>query len=227
MAAPIAPKLRPSASEENYLKEIFKYSESGSAVSTSKLSKALRTTPASVTDMIKKMSEKGLLDYKPYHGVKLTQRGFGLAVEVIRKRRLWEVFLVAHLAFKWDEVHEVAEQLEHVHSETLISRLDHYLDHPRIDPHGDPIPDADGNFLPRNTQQLTEVRDMGKVEIAGVAMHTPEFLRYLDRLGLGIGTLIEIMEHIPFDNSMLVTTNGREIILNESVANHLLVVAVE
>ncbi|MFW5659731.1 MAG: metal-dependent transcriptional regulator [Bacteroidota bacterium] len=218
-------RLRPSPAEENYLKEIFKYSESGTSVSTSKLSKALKTTPASVTDMIKKMSEKGLLDYRPYHGVKLTNAGQQLAVDVIRKRRLWETFLVQHLNFKWDQVHEIAEQLEHVHSEELISRLDTYLEHPRIDPHGDPIPDAEGNFLPRNTKKLTELDAPERVEIAGVAMHTPEFLRYLDRLGLAIGTQLEVAEHIPFDNSILVRTSGREIILNESVANHLLVVA--
>jgi DtxR family Mn-dependent transcriptional regulator len=220
--------LRPSTAEENYLKAVFKLQESQEAVSTNQLARELQTTPASVTDMIKRLAEKDLLVYKPYYGVSLTERGRWLALSVIRNRRLWEVFLVEHLKFTWDAVHEVAEQLEHVYSDLLTERLDAFLGYPRFDPHGDPIPDAEGNFLPRDTRKLSEVAPSDKpVYVAGVVQHDPEFLRYLDRLGLTLGARLLVTDRISFDNSCVLLCGGREIIINSSVAERLLVVLAE
>lgn len=215
--------LRLTPAEENYLKAVFKCQEAGETATTSRLAARLHTTPASVTDMVKKLSEKALLDYKPYKGVALTEPGQRAALKVIRKRRLWEVFLVEHLEFTWDAVHEIAEQLEHIESAELTQRLDRHLGYPRFDPHGDPIPDEAGNFLPRATRKLVSISVGQRVRVAAVALHTPEFLRYLDRLGLTIGTELTVDEHLDFDNSRLVTANDREILLNQRVAEQLLV----
>jgi DtxR family Mn-dependent transcriptional regulator len=215
--------MQTTVTEENYLKAIYKYMQRDGAVSTTLLSQELATSPASVTDMAKKMSEKGLVVHQPYRGVTLTDEGERLALKVIRKHRLWEVFLVEKLEFSWDEVHETAEELEHIHSPELIEKLDQFLNFPRFDPHGDPIPDEHGTIHERNTVPLLEVAPGQEVSIAAVLMDSPEFLRYLDRLHFTIGTRLEVLEHIPFDDSRLLRSNGRELIINRAVAENILV----
>jgi len=208
--------------EENYLKAIHKY-EQGETVSTSNVAAELDTSPASVTDMLKKMSERELVHYQPYRGVSLTESGRQHALQVIRKQRLWETFLVEKLGFTWDEVHETAEQLEHIQSPLLVDKLDAFLNWPRFDPHGDPIPDANGKIHERDTLRLSEVAEGTTVRIAAVLLHTPDFLRYLDRLHFNIGTELDVLEHIPFDESRLLKTGGKELIVGCNVAENLLV----
>ncbi len=220
-----------SVTEENYLKAVFLHVDSqqeNSLVNTNKLSQVLNTTAGSVTDMLKKLSEKELIHYVPYKGVNLTHKGKKIAIFTIRKQRLWEYFLVTHLKFSWDKVHEIAEQLEHIDSEELIEKLDEYLGHPEYDPHGDPIPNEKGEFPQRQTLLLSDVIIHQKVIIAGVLTHNPDFLQFLDRLGLHIGTEIEIMEKIPFDDSMLIhLKQNKEAIINRSVTNNILVYSPE
>lgn len=212
--------------EENYLKAVFLHvdpQQENSLVNTNTLSQTLNTTAGSVTDMLKKLSDKELIHYIPYKGVNLTEKGKKIAIFTIRKQRLWEYFLVTHLKFSWDKVHEIAEQLEHIDSEELIEKLDEYLGYPEYDPHGDPIPNAKGEFPQRKTCLLSEIIPNQKVIIAGVLTHNPEFLQFLDRLGLHISSEIEIVEKIPFDDSLLINLKNKEIIINRSVTNNILV----
>jgi DtxR family transcriptional regulator, Mn-dependent transcriptional regulator len=212
-----------SATEENYLKAIHKFSIEGSLVATNTLSKYLQTTPASVTDMIKRLSEKELVEYQPYHGVRLLENGKRIALKIIRKHRLWEVFLVNVLHFSWDEVHDTAEQLEHVNSTQLVDKLDEFLGFPKFDPHGDPIPNKEGQFADRKTRKLSACDRNESVVVAGVTEDTSIFLQYLDRIGLSIGSRIEIIEVIPFDNSIILGLAGREVVLSGEFAKQILV----
>lgn len=220
-----------SVTEENYLKAVFLHlysQQENHLVNTNTLSQTLNTTAGSVTDMLKKLNEKELIHYVPYKGVNLTEKGKKIAIFTIRKHRLWEYFLVTHLKFSWDRVHEIAEQLEHIDSEELIEKLDEYLGYPEYDPHGDPIPNSKGEFPQRKTIVLSEVNIHHKVVIAGVLSHNPDFLKFLDRLGLQIGIEIEVMEKIPFDDSLLINLNpNKEIIINRSVTNNILVYSPE
>jgi DtxR family Mn-dependent transcriptional regulator len=210
------PKL-PSHTEENYLKAIYKLAEAGpdtaAGVSTNRIAAALDTRAASVTDMLRRLAEKGLLAYERYRGVQLTPEGQRLALLTIRKHRLWEVFLVQQLGFNWDEVHEVAEQLEHVQSPLLMRRLDAFLGHPVLDPHGDPIPAEDG-AMRRPTQRL--LADLGVGEcgtLAAVKNTSAPFLQYLDKVGLQLGALVEVLDKVSFDNSFEIRVNSQRIAL--------------
>lgn len=223
--------MTPTSTEENYLKAVLKLSSgkgleaTEQAVSTNAIAAELSTTPASVTDMVKRLNDKGLLTHVPYKGVQLTPAGRSLALQTVRKHRLWEVFLVDKLHFSWDEVHDTAEQLEHVRSPKLVEALDAFLGHPKFDPHGDPIPDADGQLQPRAAVPLAGVSAGLRVTICGVAHTSPEFLRYLDRLGLQLNTNAHVVEHIPFDNSRLLRLpDGREVIVSSAVTDNLLVI---
>ena len=170
-----------SFTEENYLKAIFKVCEqTNKEASTNAIAQELSTSAASVTDMVKRLSEKHLINYEKYRGVTLTNDGNKIATHLIRKHRLWEVFLVDKLEFSWDEVHDIAEQLEHIKSESLVERLDSFLGQPKFDPHGDPIPDADGNFTFRKQILLAELPILKDGVIVGVQEHTPQFLQYLE-----------------------------------------------
>lgn len=214
-----------SASEENYLKAIYKHSEDGTAASTNSLAHELGMTPASITDMLKRLSDKELVQYTPYRGVVLTDAGLAVALQTIRKHRLWEVFLVEHLKFSWDEVHESAEQLEHIHSPKLIEKLDEFLGFPRFDPHGDPIPDAQGHIAPRNTVLLADVPAGTRARVAAVLRHTADFLQFLDRLGLVIDAELEVVECMAFDRSLEVRVGPaeRQVILSRAVTEQVLV----
>jgi DtxR family Mn-dependent transcriptional regulator len=211
--------------EENYLKAIYKHAGPANdrPVNTNTVAGEMQTAPASATDMIKKLSEKGLVDYKPYYGAKLSVLGQRVALHMLRKHRLWEVFLVNHLNFSWDEVHETAEQLEHVRSEKLIAKLDEYLGFPRVDPHGDPIPDAEGNLLPRNVVSLMELRTGERGQLAAVQEQSTDFLQYLDRLRLRLGAQFEVIDRIAFDQTRVLRVGSQEIIVPGSVCLHLLV----
>ncbi|TVQ80503.1 MAG: metal-dependent transcriptional regulator [Flavobacteriales bacterium] len=194
-----------SLTEENYLKTIFALSaEKKGAVNTSALAKQINIASSSVTDMLRKLSEKGYIAYEKYQGVTLSPTGRSAAINIIRKHRLWEVFLVEKLQFQWDEVHEIAEQLEHIRSTELTARLYEYLGKPQFDPHGDPIPDEDGNFPNVQRKKLSDFTPGETVRILGVNDDSPSFLQYLQQLGLALGTELFIESKIDHDQSMWV-----------------------
>lgn len=191
--------------EENYLKCIYALSKKyPDGVSTNSISDSLKLRPSSVSVMIKKMGEKKLVEYTKYRGVILTDLGKLKALKIVRKHRLWETFLVEKFGFKWDEVHEIAEQLEHIESPELVNKLDAYLGYPKFDPHGDPIPNKDGEFLEEYDCTLDQVMQGQKVKISGVKIHTSEFLKYLESLSVKIGSTVEVIELFDFDKSLVV-----------------------
>lgn len=213
-----------SFSEENYLKAIFHLERTyKGGVSTNALAGEMETKASSVSDMVKKLAEKELVDYRKYQGVRLSPKGRKTAMEVIRKHRLWEVFLVEKLNFSWDEVHEVAEQLEHIRSEKLIRELDRFLDFPKRDPHGDPIPDAEGNFSVSDTVLLSEIKAGEKCICLGVKDTTAEFLQYLDKNSIALGKEIEVVDKEPFDKSMLIKIDGDTISISNLISENLYV----
>ena len=209
--------------EENYLKSIFHLSDAEESVSTNQLATLLNTKASSVTDMLKKLADKALINYTPYQGVRLTLSGEKIALNIIRKHRLWEYFLVEKLNFKWDQVHEMAEEMEHISSNELINRLDKFMGYPKFDPHGDPIPDINGQINHYNLKLVSaiEVNDSGT--ISGVKNHSPNFLQYLEKQTLTIGKTISVIEIIPFDQSMVLKTENKEVHISSEVANNLLI----
>ena len=210
--------------EENYLKAILKLSEqSEDSISTNAIADELSTKASSVTDMIKRLTDKQLVDYIPYHGVSLTKKGLKKAIEVIRKHRLWEVFLVNKLNFQWDEVHDVAEQLEHIRSAKLVNALDKFLGFPKHDPHGEPIPNKKGQFPKSFSQPLSILSVGAKGQVIGVAQDNPVFLKYLDSLNITLGTMVKIIKKIDFDLSMEIKINDRHIQISNDVAINLLI----
>ena len=200
-----------SFTEENYLKAIFKLSQKTTdGVSTNAIAEALETKASSVTDTVKKLSEKKLINYKKYQGVNLTKKGQKVAVSIIRNHRLWEFFLVEKLNFKWDEVHDLAEDLEHINSEKLTDQLDAFLEHPKYDPHGDPIPDKDGNINRHQDITLVDLRPEEHGVVVGVKEHSKSYLNYLENIDLVLGTDIKVLQVIDFDRSMRVIVNKKE-----------------
>jgi len=213
-----------SFTEENYLKVIYHLSQvSDSAVQTNAIADRMNTRAASVTDMLKKLADKKLLDYIKYQGVTLTESGKMAAVRVVRKHRLWEVFLVEKLNFGWDEVHDIAEELEHINSEVLVERLDNFLGYPKRDPHGDPIPDKDGIFEPSLNIHLSEMLMGHKGIIIGVSEYAPSFLRHLERLGLTIGVSLELIEITDYDGSAELRVDDKRVNVSREVAQHILI----
>lgn len=211
-------------SEENYLKAIFHLGGlDGAAISTNAIAEQMETKPSSVTDMVKKLSEKGLVNYKKYQGVSLTATGRTTALAVIRKHRLWEVFLVEKLDFSWDEVHEVAEQLEHIKSEKLIDRLDQLLEFPKYDPHGDPIPGKNGEFQERDKLLLSKMPVNGKGVCVGVKDSSATFLKFLDKNNIALGNLIEVLDKEDFDNSLHIRVAGNVLQVSHQIAANLYV----
>lgn len=211
-------------SEENYLKAIFHLGGNDTtSVSTNAIAEEMDTKPSSVTDMAKKLAEKGLVDYVKYQGVSLTKKGNRTALSIIRKHRLWEVFLVKKLDFTWDEVHEVAEQLEHIKSEKLIDKLDELLDFPKYDPHGDSIPTKDGQFQEREKQLLSELSIYSKGICVGVKDTSSSFLRFLDKNRIALGDTIEVLEKEDFDDSLCIRIDDREFHISNQIATNLFV----
>jgi DtxR family Mn-dependent transcriptional regulator len=214
-----------SQAEENYLKAIFKISRrDGTPVSNNAISVEMQTSAASVTDMIGRLSQKDLVYYQKRKGVELTASGLRVATHLVRKHRLWETFLVEKLAFSWDEVHELAEQLEHIQSVELIDRLDDFLDYPQFDPHGDPIPNAEGEFTPRRQRPLQQLPVGSIAVVVGVRDHTTPFLQYLERRGLTLGTQLTLIEKLDYDQSLqLELADGSSQLVSQKVGQNLLV----
>jgi DtxR family transcriptional regulator, Mn-dependent transcriptional regulator len=215
-----------SYTEENYLKAIYHLSnDDGSVVTTNRISETINTTPASVSDMLKKLADKKLISYIKYQGATLTDSGRRAATSIIRKHRLWEVFLVEKLGFKWDEVHDIAEELEHINSTELVNRLDEFLGFPKSDPHGDPIPDTEGNFHHKQLTKVSKLTVGQKGTISGVSEHSAIFLQFLEKTGLTLGAVISIKEVMEFDGSViLLIDDSKEVTISREVAKHILVV---
>ena len=214
-----------SYTEENYLKAIYHLSRGGeNEVSTNTLADEMQTRPASVSDMIRKLNRKEVITYEKYQGVNISDIGKSAALKVIRKHRLWEVFLVKELNFSWDEVHEVAEQLEHIKSPLLISRLDKYLGFPKHDPHGDPIPDEHGQIYIIENYPIHDFKIGEKGQLVTVKNDSKDFLKYLEKIHAQLGVSIEIVDHISFDGSMEISIDGgAPVFISREVAENLMV----
>lgn len=211
-------------SEENYLKTIYHLTAaSGVGISTNSIAEKMATKASSVTDMLKKLTEKGLLNYIRYQGVSLTDKGLLAAKMIVRKHRLWEVFLVDKLHFTWDEVHDIAEQLEHIKSEKLINKLDDFLGNPTEDPHGDPIPDAHGKVIKIEKMLLSELPDGQNAICVGVKDTSAMFLKYLDKQQISLGTKIRILSHETFDHSLRIVVGDKELAISNKIAGNLFV----
>ncbi len=210
--------------EENYLKNIYHLQQSGGMVTTNDLAAVLQTKPASVTDMLKKLKAKKLLQYEPYREFCLSAQGKKIALSIVRKHRLWEYFLVNELQFEWDEVHEVAEQLEHVGSKKLVEKLDAFLNYPRFDPHGDPIPDSNGKMTIQQQVSLVELPLNKHAEVTFVRNQSTELLEVLKHRNIQIGTRLEVKNRFDFDNSLEVKVkNFAPITISEQLAKVLFV----
>lgn len=211
-----------SLSEENYLKAIYHLqSKNNTTVSTTLLSGHIQNKASSVTDMLKKLSEKELVEYKKYHGVKLSSLGEKKALKIIRKHRLWEFFLVEKLNFNWDEVHEVAEQLEHIKSEKLTEELDRFLNFPKRDPHGDPIPNKNGEFEVLNKTLLSELEPYESGICVGVRDSSTAFLALLNKQGIALGKNLKVLEKEPYDESMLIEYEQKQLRISGLTAHNL------
>ena len=211
-----------TSSEENYLKAIYHLElDADKGISTNAIAKKLETKASSVTDMIKKLSEKEVVVYKKYKGVTLTGFGKKIAANIVRKHRLWEVFLVEKLNFSWDEVHDVAEQLEHIKSPKLVNQLDSFLGFPSHDPHGDPIPDKDGNLKTIEKSLLSTLKKNEIGVCVGVNDSSSEFLKFLDKKGITLGKQIIVLEKEDFDDSLSIQIENKKISISNKIANNL------
>lgn len=213
-----------STSEENYIKAIFHLQKEDGIVSTNELARELSTRPASVTDMMKKLKAKKLLHYEAYQGFRLSNEGKKVALNIIRRHRLWEYFLAEKLKFSWDEVHDVAEQLEHVSSKKLIDKLDEYLGFPRVDPHGDPIPDQDGRIESSRQVNLLDLPLHKSAVVCHVSDQSTEILELLKHKNIGIGTKLQVKKKFEFDRSMELKTGRQPIFtISEQLAKNIFV----
>lgn len=215
-----------TTAEENYLKAIYHLSDGGTkSVSTNDVAAEIKTKPASVSDMLRKLGEKEVIEYRKYYGVNITEEGKKRALQTIRKHRLWEVFLVEKLQFAWDEVHEVAEELEHIQSTLLIQRLDSYLNFPKFDPHGDPIPDEYGDVRARPRLALNEMDIDQSGQIVAVKDSSAAFLKYLDKVGAYIGARIKVLDKVEFDGSMEILVDQKKtLFMSKDVAANILAI---
>ena len=211
-----------SQSEEDYLKALYHLEMEFDSVSTNSIADYLDMKPSSVTDMLKKLAEKKFINYQKYKGTSLTKKGKLIALSIIRKHRLWETFLVDKLGFGWDQVHIIAEQLEHIKSEELIENLDNFLGNPKYDPHGDPIPNKDGEIEKMNQKLLVELKTSQKGIITGVKKGTASLLNYLDKEKVKLGDSIKVIEILEFDGTYIVEINKRKLTFSEKICQNLL-----
>jgi DtxR family Mn-dependent transcriptional regulator len=212
-----------SISEENYLKAIYHLQAEEGTVTTNALAEKLQAKPASITDMMKKLSAKKLLNYKPYYGFSLSAEGKKIALFIIRRHRLWEYFLSSKLKFRWNEVHQFAEELEHVSSRQLIDRLDEYLGFPQADPHGDPIPDSKGKMRTVNKISLVQLPHHKTAEVCQVTNQSAEMLELLQHKNINIGTKLEIKKHFDFDHSLELKIRNISVMISEQLAQNIFV----
>jgi len=217
--------MRLTQSEENYIKAIYSIQAvSDQPISTNKLAEKMDTKASSATDMIQRLSEKEIITYIKYKGCSLTEKGRTIALKTIRKHRLWETFLVEKLDFRWDEVHEIAEQLEHIQSIELTNRLEAFLDHPKFDPHGDPIPDRNGQITHREKScKLIDLNQGDEGVIIGVEDGSTSFLQYLNKMDIQLGTTIKVLDFFEFDQSMQIMTEERAIQLSKTAITQITV----
>ena len=211
-----------SQSEEDYLKALYHLEMDFDAVSTNSIADYLDMKPSSVTDMLKKLAEKKFINYQKYKGTSLTKKGKLIALTIIRKHRLWETFLVDKLGFGWDQVHIIAEQLEHIKSEELIENLDIFLGNPKYDPHGDPIPNKDGKIEKMNQKLLVELKASQKGIITGVKKGTASLLNYLDKEKIKLGDSIKVIEILEFDGTYIIEIDKRKLTFSEKICQNLL-----
>ncbi len=213
-----------SSSKENYIKAVFHLQQEQESVTTNALADALQTKPASVTDMLKKLKAQKVLQYEKYRGVKLTPEGKKIAVQIVRKHRLWEFFLVEKLQFGWEEVHEIAEELEHISSKKLIDRLDAFLDFPQHDPHGDPIPDINGKMPLLQQSAVSEMPTGSSGTVNGISDQSAEMLDLLKHKNIQLGTRLEIKKKFEVDGSMEIKIRQQPPVnISQHVAQNLLV----
>jgi DtxR family Mn-dependent transcriptional regulator len=213
-----------TTSEENYIKCIYHLQQQTGLVNTNSLAAEMNTRPASVTDMLKKLKSKKLLQYEKYKGFKLNDAGKKAALDVVRKHRLWEFFLVEKLKFDWDKVHSIAEELEHISSEELIQRLDNFLDNPAFDPHGDPIPDRNGKIPIINQQSLSDIPLKKTVTVSSVSNQTVQMLEMLKHYHIALGTQVTVLKKFEFDGSLEIKVlKQNACIISEQVAKNVFV----
>lgn len=211
-------------SEENYLKTIYHLTVQLEAeVPTNAIAEMMETKASSVTDMLKKLADKALINYIKYQGVSLTEKGMHAAKMIVRKHRLWEVFLVEKLSFTWDEVHDIAEQLEHIKSEQLINKLDDFLGNPTEDPHGDPIPDAQGKITKTEKLLLSELTESETAICVGVKDSSADFLQYLNKQKIALGAVIKVLGRENFDASLHLIINDTPLTVSSKIAGNLYV----
>jgi len=216
--------MKVSASKENYIKAIYHLQDEEGIVSTNALAKELDTRAASVTDMLKKLKSQKLLLYEKYQGFRLSPEGRKVALQIVRKHRLWELFLVEKLQFGWEEVHEVAEELEHISSKKLIDRLDEFLSFPKSDPHGDPIPDANGRLPVKKLINLLELKLNFPGVVSNISDQSSEMLELLSHKGISLGTRLEVKKRFSFDNSLELKLRSQPAItISENVAKNIFV----
>ncbi|WP_462253323.1 metal-dependent transcriptional regulator [Ferruginibacter sp.] len=213
-----------TVSEENYIKSIYHLQQHAGIVNTNALAAEMQTKAASVTDMLKKLSAKKILQYEKYKGFKLTDNGKKVALTVVRKHRLWEYFLVEKLGFEWDKVHDIAEELEHISSSELIERLQHFLGNPSFDPHGDPIPDSNGKIPKLNQQNLTALTLNKNAVVSSVSNQSPQMLEMLKHYSIAIGTSIKLIKRFEFDGSLEIKVLKQPAcIISEQIAKNIFV----
>ncbi len=213
-----------TTSEENYIKHIYHLQQETGLVNTNSLAAEMQTRAASVTDMLKKLKGKKLLQYEKYKGFKLNEAGKKAALDVVRKHRLWEYFLVEHLKFDWDKVHPIAEELEHISSEELVQRLDNFLGNPLFDPHGDPIPDKHGKITVIKQQNLSEISFKKNVTVSSVRTQTEQMLDMLKHYNIALGTQLMVLKRFEFDGSLEIKVLKQSAcIISEQVAKNVFV----
>jgi DtxR family transcriptional regulator, Mn-dependent transcriptional regulator len=216
-----------SFTEENYLKALYQIiyeNNKKKDAGTNELATHLGVKPATVNDMLKKLKEKKLINYEKYGKIQLTRSGIKAGLEVIRKHRLWETFLCSKLGFEWDEVHDIAEQLEHIQSQELIEKLDKFLDYPEFDPHGDVIPNSKGEVKYKHNTTLSQIEPGQTCKMVAVKDNSAPFLKYVIEVGLGINNMIKVVSKNPYDELLQIEVNGKTSNVSQKFAENIYII---